>query len=272
MRNLLLLSLALLIFTPAWGARSFNGSSDGIKVGCTGTQGTCNTVCVTCTIVPMVSTAAASWSISFWLWENSWGTGDALILEQSANFNNESGAFMIDSGGVPSGSPTCTSAVPYFSVQTSTGTHYRSRSFTHPSSGAWHHYLFTLDQAGSSWGLYIDGASQSLVNCDITAGSHAGVLDGVSLMSRNNASLFNAGKMARLAIWHDVILSADEAKSLASCVEPWLIQPEKLSIYVPLYGHDSPEPSYAVSQGLRNLGTLTGTSLANDPPICNGVD
>lgn len=271
MMRCLILLLTVFLLCPAWGARSFNGTSDGAFVECTGTQGGCNTICTGCTIPAIADAGVQSWNISFWLWENSWGSSDKLIIEQSANYNNRQSTFLIDSGGIPSGS-ACVSSTPYFAVNTDVGVHYRSRAWTAPSAAAWHHYLFIVDRTGASWALYIDGVAQSLINCDVGSPSTGNLLpDGVSLMSRDNASLFNGGKMARLAMWHDVILTANEAKSLASCVEPWLIRPENLAIYAPLYGHDSNEPSYAVSQGLRTTAPLTGTSYTNDPPACNGV-
>ena len=134
-------------------------------------------------------------TVSFWGYWDAFANDDKFFGEFTANSNSNNG-FYID----PNSSTT------NFAIQAGNSTPLRKTAhFPRPSAATWHHYLFTFDTttgAGSS-GLtaYVDGVLQTLtwVNTDNMASS-AFANDTMYFFSRNNASLFGAGRMQNFVI------------------------------------------------------------------------
>lgn len=257
-------SIWSILAVQLWAGRSFNGTSDGAS---TGTNSTANTA------LWAPTTTVSSLTFSFWLWQNSWPTvgNNPIILEDSASSDANANAFAI----AISTSGTCGSGHFVF-LQFQGGGVYRIRHVAPPSAAQWHHYMVVMTSDASDYRLVIDGAVQTLSNCDIGTPATKNFLSApMCVMSRGCSSTrFNAGKLAQVAVWQNVRLSNNEAVSLASCVEPWEIQAESLILYAPLWGVDGAtwEPAGYVSLIRANSLVLAGTPTVTDgPPQCSGV-
>jgi hypothetical protein len=202
----LLLSLLFAIQEPQGGitgsggisnkkALQFNGSSDYV---------------VSSAGVVLGTTQQVSWS--FWGWNNTNGTGDALFAESSANYNNFHG-FLID--------PNSGSHTGNFEFAEKNGG-VGDCTFPQVSAATWHHYLLTMDVSGVTTvcTAYVDGTAQTVtVNSSAALDTFADNKI-VNIMCRSCTSgptLFNAGKMADFAIY-SAILTATDATNLASGV------------------------------------------------------
>ncbi len=125
--------------------------------------------------------------------------------------------------------------------------------------GQWHHLALTYD--GSDVRLYVDGVEE---DSDPETGSLNSGTAPVRLgAGSGGAGTENpyTGDLGHAAIW-DVGLSASEVASLAAGISPRRIRPGALLFYNPLNGQ-SPEAD--VIGG--NTGTLTGTTVVEEPPI-----
>lgn len=72
-----------------------------------------------------------------------------------------------------------------------------------------------------------------------------------------------AGRIALAGVWN-TSLAAGEILALSRGVLPYTIRPAALIGYWPLDGLQSPEADFS---GIKNNGTLTGTTAADGPPI-----
>jgi len=176
-------------------ARQFNGSSDFLKSSAG---------------IDMPG-GVLILSISFWLYQNAFDNADELAMESSDNFNNNRGAFLVDpnSSGFPGNFQ--------YAVRGGLAGIYLTCTFARPSAAAWHHYLLILDASttGGTCGAFVDGVSQTTTRQQTPGETIAFTSQTLNVMSRNGASLFNAGRMTSIAIW-----GADEtanASTIASC-------------------------------------------------------
>lgn len=195
-------------------------------------------------------------SIVFWLWWDAFANDDKFAGEFSDNYNSND-AFLMDPDA-PLGS-----AWSLF-MHSVTGAVYNGGYFPRPSAGAWHQYVLLLDRTtGTALGVtvYLDGALQTVTQTE--SGSQTGNFGSytLNLMSRNNASLFGAGRMAELAIYGGILLSQTEATSLQTLCPNSVNTPTH---YWPLDGTTSPEPA---SVGGVNL-TVNGATQAPHPITC----
>jgi len=85
----------------------------------------------------------------------------------------------------------------------------------------------------------------------------------LSFIGSYNSGGFFAGSIADVAVWN-VALSDAEVTALAQGIRPQFVRPASLVGWWPLDGILSPESDLS---GNRNNGVLTGTTLANGPPI-----
>lgn len=175
-------------------ARSFNGTSDFLQ-----SSGNLTTLSTS----PILT-------ISFWLYQNSFGNTDALAMEQSTNFNGSTGSFYVNPNSSASGKFD-------FAVFTGSST-YLTCSFTRPSAAAWHQYTLVLNitATNGACAAYMDGVNQSATkNTGSTALGGYANNQPLYIMARAGTSLFNAGRVTSIALW-----TADESASaatLASC-------------------------------------------------------
>jgi hypothetical protein len=213
-------------------ARQFNGTSDFLSTGG----------------ASIVLTGSVL-SIGFRLYQNSFGSTDALALETSSNFNLSQSAWSVN----PNASVT---ANFYFSVFTGSAT-YLTCFFTRPSAAAWHTYLLVLNVTAinGACAAFVDGVSVSVTK---NTGSTATTFNASSnyplfVMSRAGTSLFNAGRMTAIALW-----TADEsanASTLASCsTDPSTIDNANLQYYWKIQ-QTSPETPTVGSVNLNVTGT-----------------
>lgn len=218
-------------------ARSFDGTNDSLQA----------------TVDLSAYNAIA---LSFRLYWDAFANDDDLAMEFSANYNSNAGGFIVDPN----------SGDGSFGVGLSGNAGVSSVRFARPSGAAWHAYVINMDMGlvtNELASVYVDGANQTITsrpsNFNNTAnfGSYS-----LYAMSRAAASLFGAGRMADLAIYGGVNLSAGEADALAD-VAPSLVRPEALVHYWPLMGRTSPEIDVV---GGANF-TVSGATVADHPRI-----
>ena len=165
-------------------AISFNGTSDNGSI-------------------PMDLSGSKTLTVEFWMKWNSYSNDDALAMEFTPNFNNQSGGFLVDPN----------SSFGQFAVAIGDGGSRSIALFQRPSAGVWHYYAFVLDttQAGATTITpYVDGQPVSYTN-----GGYGGTGAGnfanstLYLMSRDGNSLFGNGTLDQLAIYNGA-LSANQ--------------------------------------------------------------
>jgi len=180
-----------------------------------------------CASIPLDLSAWNFLSLSFWLYWDSYANDDKLALEFTANYNTNNGFIVDPNSGAP--------AAGNFQVGAGGGSGGSSRSFARPSAAKWHHYAIVFDKSlagsGSVSAAYVDGVSQSLTTT-ATAGSAANFPSStLYVFSRNNASLFGAGRIANLVIRGGYTIQQDEVT--AEYRRPQALY-ESRSIWVPV--------------------------------------
>lgn len=227
-----LLSLTLLN-GPSYGARDFNGTTQAAS---------------TASAIDLSAVNAVS--VSLWLWIDTYGNEDKMLIELGNDYTNFNSAFVVD---------VFAQNVVEPALLGNNGTNGADYDFTAFATGTWHHLVFIFDksQAGSSAGevdLYVNGSLQSKtpfasVDNSNNFGSHT-----FYVMARGAASNFIDGRIADVAIWKSR-LSGGNVTSLNGGTLPNAISPAA-DFYWKLCGDASPEP--ATSGGI-NL------TLANAP-------
>jgi hypothetical protein len=197
-------------------------------------------------------------SVSFWLWWDAFSNIDDFALE----FVNggSPGGFSVDMGSGYLGG-----CILVADVNSGT-TGNRFGGLTRPSAAAWHHYLIVFDVGGNAITSYIDG---SVVTLNSPSGTSSGTFkasaDTLSVMARNGASLWGAGRMADLAIWKSGRSSGDAATLAAGARANTLgTAPDW---YWRIDGTTSPEPATLGGVALTLVGAPTQVA---DPPVFSG--
>lgn len=200
--------------------------------------------------------AASSLSMAFWLYFDNFANTDTFAFELSSNYTTGN-----DFRLSPADSVTSKWGV---GVHSSNGFSYGG--FTRPSGAAWHQYVITM-AFGNPTALtaYVDGVSQSITFALGPQNDTGITFDTVQLyaMARNNASSFAAGRLAEVAIWNGVVLTAAEAAILGLGYAPPLVRPASLAYYWPLLNRQSPESEIVANKTY----TLTGTSVTPHPAV-----
>jgi hypothetical protein len=198
-------------------------------------------------------------AIQMWLWWDTFADDDDLAMELHADFDLVTDAFLIN----PNSSSTTR-----FEFATGGLGNYNAKSFTRPSSGAWHHYLFNYDRsltgAAEHTGMYLDSISQTLTTDSTfdTGGAFGSRV--LYLMTRGNTTLFAAGRIAEVAIWGGVNLSGAEVTSLYNSgkgAAATSVQGSSLAHYWRLIGTQSPEPATVGGVAM----TVNGATSASHP-------
>lgn len=234
--------------TPSTGhsfGRQFNGTNQALQSTSAVTMNTTRTL-----------------SVWFQMYQNANQSNDALALESSANTTSNSGGWLIDPN---SASGACSASTFQFWVNI--GGSVGKVSFAQPSAATWHDYLIVIDShTTANFKAYVDGASQSLTVCTAsTAGVANFVNFTVNVMSRNGASLWNAGRMAELAIY-----SVDESANVSTLhggTLPSSVDSGNLIQYAHFCGTASPEPD-TITGSWTLVGTPTqvaGPGVINCP-------
>ncbi len=152
--------------------------------------------------IPLNLSGTSQLTVEFWLKWNQYTDNDALAMEFTPNFNENSGGFLIDPDADQDGGT--------FGVGIGSGSDRNSIFFTRPSAGVWHHYAIVIDTtaaAGSEITPYVDGQSVSFQQQGSDTGQGAFANSTLYLSSRDGSSLFGAGELDQLAIY-DQPLSA----------------------------------------------------------------
>lgn len=138
-------------------------------------------------------------------------------------------------------------------------------------ANAWFHALVTWDITAGTVRAYLNGTEDANSPGTGTGGSEAdfGGSDPLIFGERSAGTMDMDGRIAECAMWvhytdaSQGILSANEARMLASGVSPLRIRPNQLRLYLPM-GHASPEPDYS---GYLRSGTVTGATVGNHAPV-----
>lgn len=161
-------------------------------------------------------------TIVYW---DAFANDDKLLFEFTSNYNNNAGAFIVNpnssgGGGAPSGFFQVNFKVPGAGA-------YNGGHFTRPSAAVFHHYVFTFDLTvgtALATNAYVDGVAQSMTqdfSNTTSGGTMPGVpndTEGLNIFSRNAASLFGAGRMAKLAVYRGIL---DQAQVNALYRDPY---------------------------------------------------
>jgi PKD repeat protein len=146
--------------------------------------------------IPMNLSSSSTVTVEFWLKWNAYANDDALAMEFTPNFNNQTGGFLVD----PDASDGS------FSIAIGQGASRNIAAFTRPTAGAWHYYAIVLDttQPGATTITpYVDGQPVSYTKAG-ASGTGAGNFANSTLylMSRDGASLFGNGSLGQVAIYN----------------------------------------------------------------------
>lgn len=181
-----LLALLLLI-TPAHAARLFDGSSQSLQ-----------------SASAIDLTAFDKITVAWWGWEDN-HSAVHVFLETSSDSAANPGSFVFASNSTP---------IIALDLQGTGGTN--ERTFTPPSTGAWHHYIATLQitAPGDIIKFFIDGVDTTPTGG--SGGNTRASFDSLVLnvMARNNTTFWTPGRMAELGIWGGINFSQTDADAL----------------------------------------------------------
>lgn len=200
--------------------------------------------------MPLNLSAYTKATISFWLYWDAFANDNDLALE-------------LTSGGGVAGQLTVgpNTSIGRFQVAMASGpSNYKAASFTRPAAGVWNHYYFTLDRTGGAGVLgitsYVNGSVVSQTSdFTQTLSGTAFANSTLYVLSRNNASLFGAGRIQNLVIRGGHLGSELEAH--LEYKNPWqLFAPRR--IWVPVSAASGPPTLAAIAAS--NL-TASGARL-----------
>jgi hypothetical protein len=136
-------------------------------------------------------------------------------------------------------------------------------SSTGATVNVWHHAC-GVSASATSRAAYIDGGSKGT---NTTSRTPSGI--NASIIGRSERSTpieyFN-GEIAEVALWN-VALGDDEVASLGKGCHPFLVRPESLVAYWPVWGNESPELDYFKNQYSMTLNGAPSKG-AGGPPVC----
>lgn len=144
-------------------------------------------------------------------------------------------------------------------------------TFTPPTDGLWHHYLFVISAStGAQFNhAFVDGVSQTMSASGRSAETYTWSNTNLILAARSGGSLFFSCTIAEFALWNaqadSPLIGAPGNQAIAmyagfSPLHVWHRNPP--TVYVPFLG-DSTEHDHS---GFQNTVTLTGTTYVEGPP------
>lgn len=180
--------------------------------------------------VPLNLSAYNKLTLSFWMYWDAFVNNDDFLMEHSPNTNTTDGGIVIN----PNDSSVAFT-VYNRRINTSNGSYVK---IARPSAAAWHHYAILLDRvattaSGNATRVYIDGAQIAVTYPWVAAAANSNFANStLYLFSRNNASLFGAGKLQNLIFRGGYLMSEAEAK--AEYDNPWqLFAPQARTMWLP---------------------------------------
>lgn len=207
---------------PPGAFRTFDGTNDSLQSAST-----------------IDLSAVNKCAVVFWLWWDAYADNDDLALEFTANTNGSTGGFYINPN-----SSNLAGGGPNFEVKLVGNMGECEAVFARPSAAAWHQYVVGLDKSLSGEEVshvYVDSVAQSLTYDTDIDNSNNFANDTLNVMSRNNASLFGAGRQARLGIIPGEIPTQAQVDDLYA--GRLLTELFPAAYYWPIDGTSSPEPS-----------------------------
>jgi hypothetical protein len=216
-------------------ARSFNGTSDIIKI--THSAGVNPT---------------GNFTISFWFNPTVVGAAGTRVILDQVNAGADNCGVLFQTGA---------SNLSYFFAADGFVVNPGSATLV---AGTWYNVITTwVSGASALLSTFINGVSDGTHGpggATITWGTDVTSLGGLSISGTD--SDFTNCLMADWAIW-STVLSAGDIAALAAGRRAGTRNPGALGAWLPLSGTQSPEPDLS---GNGNVGVLTGTSFAPDPP------
>ncbi len=147
--------------------------------------------------VPLDLSGTNKLTIEFWLKWNAYANNDALAMEFTPNFNENSGGFLVDPNAPEFGGT--------FGIAIGSAANRNSIFIQRPSAGVWHHYAVVIDTTAAGANVitpYVDGAPVSAQQEGTATGQGAFANSTLYLMSRAGSALFGAGQLDQLAIYN----------------------------------------------------------------------
>ncbi len=146
--------------------------------------------------VPMDLSGQQAITVEFWLKWEAYGNNDALAMEFTPNYNENTGGFIVDPNAPEFGGT--------FGVGLGSGGSRNSVFFARPSAKVWHHYAFVLNAeapAEAQIKPYVNGQPISFQKESSGTGAGTFANSKLFLMSRAGTSLFGTGSLDELAIY-----------------------------------------------------------------------
>lgn len=202
--------------------------------------------------VPINLSPYTAITISFWMWWNAFANDDKLAMEFTSNGANQAGGFFIDPNSSDGKIQIMTSSTfsSDYTVYTRTA-----------SSGVWNHYTVAIDRSlplqQKCNAFYVNGIAQSGTGANVGTVSGNFANSTLYIFSRNNSSLFGAGRMQNLCIRSGVNKAAAIAE--VEYKNPWrLFQPDRRGIYF-----DFGAAGVDLSANAQSSATATGSVTSN---------
>ncbi len=147
--------------------------------------------------IPLNLSGTSQLTIEFWLKWNQYANNDALAMEFTPNFNENSGGFLVD--------PNAPALGGSFGIGIGSSSDRNVIYIQRPSAGAWHHYAIVINTgapASSEITPYVDGQAVSFQQESNSAGQGPFANSTLYLMSRAGSALFGNGTLDQLAIYN----------------------------------------------------------------------
>ena len=160
---------------------------------------------------PLNLSGTSKTTVEFWLKWDGYLDDDALALELTPNFNQNSGGFIVDPNAPQEGGR--------FGVGIGEGSSRNNVFFTRPSAGQWHHYAFVLDTTAlpaQQITPYVDGQAVSYMKTASGIGGGNFANSVLNFMSRNGGDLFGRGNLDEVAVYNRALSASEIAAHQAS--------------------------------------------------------
>jgi hypothetical protein len=198
----------------------------------------------------------SKFTLACWVWVDSYSNSDQIAMELSANYNNNTGAFLFDIDEATGDSG--------FLTQSSNGSFHNRVLWTRLSAAAWHHYVIGIDLNITITHLWLDGVDSST---DVGGSPPGGNFNSYPLyfMSRAGSTLFLSGRLQEVAIWPGINLTQAAAQALFRGASPLNVFPSYLAYYWPIVPETPVETNWGFSGW--NYAAIHGTQPTPPAPV-----
>lgn len=146
-----------------------------------------------------ISTESSIVTVALWFWWDAFANNDALMLDTGAN-----GPLVVNGIIIDPNSSSPTAGKFQFSLMSGTPGNFTGCYIDRPSSGAWHHLAVVFDSATiiGKIVVFLDGSTATTTSNSTRTANYGNILTTtLHFMSRNNASLWAAGKLDDVRIY-----------------------------------------------------------------------